>query len=89
MHIASQVPDLEGTRPVEEPSTQPSQSGKRKAIEDTAEPASSQQREMPLEETPVDVEKHKEELCAEEQVLKRLLNDWRNIDDRFIPIEEK
>ena len=40
------------------------------------------------DQIPMEVEQ-KEELSAEERVLKHLLNDWRNVDDIFIPIEEK
>ena len=44
---------------------------------------------MGLEKIRMEVEHNKEELSAEERVLKRLLNEWRNVDDRFIPLEQK
>ena len=42
-----------------------------------------------LELTPMDVEQNKEDLCAGERVLKCLLYEWRNLDDRFIPVDQK
>lgn len=32
----------------------------------------------------MDIDASKEDLCAEEQVLKILLHEWRNLDERFI-----
>ena len=42
-----------------------------------------------LKLTPMDVEQNKDNLNAEERVLKRLLYEWRNLDDRFIPADQK
>ena len=42
-----------------------------------------------IEQTPMDIEINKEYLRAEERVLKRLLHEWRNLDDRFIPEDQK
>ena len=42
-----------------------------------------------LELTPIDIEHNKEDLSAEERVLKCLLYEWRNLDDRFIPADQK
>jgi hypothetical protein len=39
--------------------------------------------------TPMEVEQSKEDLSAEEKLMRRLLFEWRNLDDRFIPVEEK
>jgi hypothetical protein len=64
---------------------QKNQSSKRKAgsKEEVAE-------ETPVQElTPMEVEQSKEDLSVEEKLLKRLLFEWRNLDDRFIPVEEK
>jgi hypothetical protein len=64
---------------------QKNQSSKRKAGS-KAEVA----EETPVQElTPMEVEQSKEDLSAEEKLLKRLLFEWRNLDDRFIPVEEK
>ena len=64
---------------------QKNQSSKRKAGSE-AEVA----EETPVQElTPMEVEQSKEYLSAEEKLLKRLLFEWRNLDDRFIPVEEK
>ena len=41
------------------------------------------------EQTPMEVEQPKEDLSAEEKLLKRLLFEWRNLDDRFIPEDQK
>lgn len=30
-----------------------------------------------------------EELSSEEEVLRKLLNEWRHLDERFIPEEKK
>lgn len=37
----------------------------------------------------MEVEQSKEDLSAEEKLLKRLLFEWRNLDDRFIPADQK
>jgi hypothetical protein len=64
---------------------QKNQSSKRKAGS-KAEVA----EETPVQElTPMEVEQSKEDLSAEEKLLKRLLFEWRNLDDRFILVEEK
>jgi len=39
--------------------------------------------------TPMDVEQSKENLSAKEKLMRHLLFEWRNLDDRFIPVEEK
>lgn len=64
---------------------QKNQSSKRKAGS-KAEVA----KETPVQElTPMEVEQSKEDLSAEEKLMRRLLFEWRNLDDRFIPVEEK
>ena len=45
----------------------------------------NQQQEL----TPMEVEHSKEDLSAEEKLLKRLLFEWRNLDDCFIPPDQR
>lgn len=75
--IIVEIP-VEGNR--EEGSKQ--QSFKRKAgkeMEDNPQPKL----------TPMEVEHSKDDLSGEEKLLKRLLFEWRNLDDRFIPPDQK
>lgn len=36
-----------------------------------------------------DQETSREDLSQEEEVLRKLLNEWKNLDERFIPEEQK
>jgi len=64
---------------------QTNQSSKRKAGTE----AEANEETLMQELTPMEVEQSKEDLSTEEKLLKRLLFEWRNLDDRFIPVEEK
>jgi hypothetical protein len=64
---------------------QKNQSSKRKA----GSKAEVAEETLVQELTPMEVKQSKEDLSAEEKLLKRLLFEWRNLDDRFIPVEEK
>jgi len=37
----------------------------------------------------IDHESSKEDLSQEEEVLENLLHEWKNLDERFIPEEQK
>ena len=43
----------------------------------------------PLDQVDMEVEITKDELSKEEMVMKILMQEWRNIDDRFIPDDQK
>lgn len=64
---------------------QQNHSSKRKARLDMEAAEANEVHEL----TPMDVEQTKEDLSAEEKLMRRLLFEWRNLDDRFIPAEEK
>jgi len=44
---------------------------------------------MQMVETLIEIDNQKEDISIEEQVIKRLLQEWRHIDERFIPKDQK
>lgn len=42
-----------------------------------------------IEQNPMEINNSKEDLSAEEQVMKRLPQAWRNLDECFIPEDQK
>jgi len=49
------------------------------------EPLDKEDHEPPKEQKNVDIDGSKKELSIEEQVLKKILNEWQNLDERFTP----
>lgn len=60
---------------------------KRKAPSETPEQDKEKDKQTDRMET--DHESSKEDLSQEEEVLENLLHEWKNLDERFIPEEQK
>lgn len=48
-----------------------------------------EEQEHPTELNIMDIDTSKEDLSIEEHILKKLLHEWRNLDERFIPEDQK
>jgi len=42
-----------------------------------------------VEQNPMEIDPQKEDFSVEEQVMKRLLQEWRHLDEHFIPEDQK
>lgn len=60
---------------------------KRKAPSETMDKGKEQ--EEPTEQMEMDLETNREDLSQEEEVLRKLLNEWRNLDERLIIEDQK
>lgn len=93
-----QVEDEEEDQPMENQEDKGSDSSesskrnhsKRKAPSEPTEKGKEQdEQDEQAEHMETDQENNKEDLSQEEEVLRKLLNEWKNLDERFILEEQK